>query len=145
MKGVRTVFTKILLPVDMSDIHAKAIDTAAELIRQSEGEVVLLHVIEVITGVPMEDERSFYNRLERAADGHLRKLGKQLEEQKVRWRMEILYGNRPREIVRYASEMRADLILLTAPRPQPANPLVGWGSLSYRIGMLSPCPVLIVK
>jgi hypothetical protein len=35
--------------------------------------------------------------------------------------------------------------ILTAPRLDAAVPSAGWGSMSYRIGILSQCPVLLVK
>ena len=40
---------------------------------------------------------------------------------------------------------RADLIVLTSPRPDPENPVALLGSLSHKIGLLAPCPVLLVK
>jgi nucleotide-binding universal stress UspA family protein len=63
----------------------------------------------------------------------------------VSWRPEVRYGDRAWESVRCAVEAAADLILLTAPRIDPADPGTGWGSLSYKIGVLAPCPVLLVK
>ena len=45
----------------------------------------------------------------------------------------------------WSAEEAADLIVLTAPRFDPAAPGAGWGSMSYRIGILSQCPVLLVK
>jgi nucleotide-binding universal stress UspA family protein len=48
-------------------------------------------------------------------------------------------------VVRYAAEGKVDLIVLTAPRFDKNHPAVGWGSLSYKVGMLAPCPVLLVK
>jgi len=45
------MFQKILVPLDMTFKHRRAIDTAAELARQSGGEVVLLHVIELLHGM----------------------------------------------------------------------------------------------
>jgi hypothetical protein len=61
------VFKKILLPVDLTDKHLPALDVAADLAKQSGGEVLLLHVIEVISGLSMEEERDFYGRLEKRA------------------------------------------------------------------------------
>ena len=107
--------------------------------------MVLLHVIEVIAGVSMVEEKEFYARLEKAALKHLKRLGSRLNAQKVPWRAEILYGSRGPEIVRYADKARADLIVLTAPRLDPRKPGSSWGSLSYKVGFLSPCPVLLVK
>jgi nucleotide-binding universal stress UspA family protein len=139
------MFKRILLPVDMSDKHGQAIQAAADLATQSGGEITLLHVIEVIAGLSMEEEKDFYRRLEKAARNHLSRLGQRLEERHVPWCAEIRYGNRAQEVVRYALERDGDLIVMTAPRIDPGHPDVGWGSLSYKIGILSSTPVLLVK
>jgi nucleotide-binding universal stress UspA family protein len=144
-EGPTAMFKKILLPVDLSDRHQKALDTAADLAKQSTGEVTLLHVIEIIAGLSLEEEKSFYKRLEKSAQQHLARLAEYLKRQQIACRMEILYGHRGPEIIRYAGEESADLIVLTSPRIDPNNPGVGWGSLSYKIGMLATCPVLLVK
>jgi universal stress protein A len=139
------MFKSILLPVDLTDRHQRVLAVAAELAAQSGGEVTLLHVIETIAGASMEEEKGFYGRLERAAQSHFDRLGKQLGEGNTSWRAVVRYGNRAHESVRYAAEAGIDLIILTAPRLDPAAPSVDWGSMSYKIGMLSQCPVLLVK
>jgi nucleotide-binding universal stress UspA family protein len=139
------MFQKILLPVDLTDRHGQAVDIAADLAGPSGGTVILLHVIETIPGLPMEEERDFYNRLERRARGHLARWGRPLDERNVSWRAEVLLGNRAPEGVRYAADEGVDLIILTAPRFDPALPSAGWGSMSFRIGIPAPCPVLLVK
>lgn len=139
------MFKKILLPVDLTDKHKPALDVAADLASQPGGEIVLLHVIEVIPGLSMEEERDFYGRLEKKARAHLGRLGEQLKQRKVPWCAEVLCGNRGPEIVRFAGTATVDLIVLTSPRLDPANLQAGWGSLSYKIGLLCQCPVLLVK
>jgi nucleotide-binding universal stress UspA family protein len=139
------MFKVILLPVDLSDRHGPALNAAIALAGQSGGEVILLHVIEVIPGLSMAEEKEFYRRLEKLARSHLEKLSKVPQQHKVNCRGEILYGNRGPEILRLAVQTRADLIVLTAPRLDPTNPAAGWASLSYKVGMLAPCPVLLVK
>ena len=139
------MFKKILLPVDLTDKHELALDTATDLAKQSGGEIVLLHVIEVIPGLSLKEERPFYNRLEKAARVHLERLGKQLSHRKASCRTEILYGNRGGEVVRFAAAAGIDLVVLTSPRLDPNNLGAGWGSLSYKIGILCQCPVLLVK
>jgi nucleotide-binding universal stress UspA family protein len=139
------MFTKILLPVDLSDRHGRALETAAELALQGGGTITFLHVIEVITGSSMEEEKAFYSRLEKAAREHLRRLGEVLTQQRVAWQAEVLFGHRVPAVARYAREAGSDLIVLTAPQFDPENPGAGWGSLSYRISLLSPCPALLVK
>lgn len=138
-------FKKILVPVDLTDRHRRALEAAAELAQQSGGEITLLHIIEVISGLSMEEERDFYKRLEKKARNHLAPLADHLKQQQIPWRTEILYGPRGPEVVRYAVEMAADLIVLTSPRLDPNHPGAGWGSLSYKVGILSQCPVLLVK
>jgi nucleotide-binding universal stress UspA family protein len=143
--GERAMFKKVLLPIDMSDRHQRALDVALELAGRNGGEIVLLHVIEVIAGSTMEEERDFYGRLEKAARKHLDHLGARVQQRQVPWSAEILYGTRVPEIARNAREIGADLIVLTSPQPDPKNPAAGWGSLSYRVSLLASCPVLLVK
>jgi universal stress protein A len=139
------MFKKILVPVDLSDTHQQAIEIAARLADESDGQVTLLHVVEVIPGLWVEEERDFYDRIETAARDHLSRFGRQLEAMHVPRREEIIFGNRAEEIVRYAMEMGIDLIVLSSHRIDLKNPGAGWGTLSYKIGILSQCPVLLVK
>jgi nucleotide-binding universal stress UspA family protein len=48
-------------------------------------------------------------------------------------------------IVEFAEKNGADLIVLTAPRLDPSQLSTSWGSLSYKVGILARCPVLLVK
>jgi nucleotide-binding universal stress UspA family protein len=139
------MFKNILLPVDLTERHQPVLDAAVELVRQSKGEITLLHVIEIIPGLSLDEERVFYNRLERMARAHLERLGQELTGRQVSWRLEVRYGHRAVEVARYAREQGSNLVVLTAPRLDPENPAAGWASLSYKIGLLSPCPVLLVK
>src|SRR5262245_38035415 len=102
------MFKNILVPLDLTDRHHSALQAAAELARQSGGKVTLLHVIEVIHGLSMEEDRAFYDRLERAARQHLGRQRTAFQGNTVRCHEEIRYGNRPLEIVRYATEAGAD-------------------------------------
>ena len=138
------MFKNILLPVDLSDKHGRAMDAAADLVRQG-GEVTLLHVVEVIAGLSLDEEKAFYTRLGKVAQGHLKSLGDHLGQRQVSWRAEVLFGSRGPEVVRFAKEKGIDLIVLTSPRVEPDAPPSWWGSLSYKIGIMSPCPVLLVK
>ena len=139
------MFKRILVPLDLSPNYRRAVETAAELARQGSGEVTLLHVIETIAGIEMEEERDFYNRLETAARTHLHRCGDILKALRVHGHSEILLGHRARAILRFAAEKNADLIVMSAPRIEPGHPEVGWGSLSYKISILAPCPSLLVK
>jgi nucleotide-binding universal stress UspA family protein len=138
------MFRNILVPLDLTDRHARALSTAADLALAGSGEVVLLHVIELIEGTSREEEQDFYARLEETAQEHLQRSGAELASRGVAWRGEVRYGRRELEIVRRAAEGGNDLIVLTAPPVEPGAP-VQLGSLSYSVGILAPCPVLLVK
>ena len=138
-------FAKILVPIDLSNRHKTAIDLAATLAYRPGGEVVLLHVIEMIAGLPLDEEKGFYGRLDKAARKHLDRLAVILNQREVICRTDVVYGHRAAEVVRFANEAKADLIIATAPRVDPKNVAAGWGSLSYKISFFSPCPVLLVK
>lgn len=139
------MFKRILVPLDLSPNYRRAVETAAELAQLGGGDVTLLHVIETIAGVAVEEERDFYNRLESAAHTHLERCGTILKACQVHGRGEVRLGHRAHEILRFAVEHGSDLIVLSAPRIEPGHPEVGWGSLSYKIGILAPCPILLVK
>ena len=144
-RGISPVFRKILMPVDLTDRHQQALDIAASLANESAGEVTLLHVAEVIPGIWPQEERAFYSRIEQAARDHLAKLGRYFEELLVRRREEVIFGDRAHEIVRYAMETGVELIVLSSHRIDLQNPSAGWGTVSYKVGILSQCPVLLVK
>ncbi len=58
---------------------------------------------------------------------------------------EVLYGNRVNEILRFAAEKKVDLIVMGSHRLALRHPGENWGTISYKIGILSRCPVLLVK
>lgn len=139
------MFKKIVLPLDLTDKHDAVLRIAVDLAKQGGAEVMLLHVIELIAGLPPEEDQQFYNRLEKLARGVLPRWGKALDEHKIRWQLEVVFGNRAQETALFAARSKADLIILTAPRLDPSNPASGWASLSFKVSVLAECPVLLVK
>ncbi len=139
------MFKKLLLPLDLTNKHQPVVNAAVELAQKHGATVTLLHVIEVIPGVSRDEEKSFFDRLEQSAAKHLRQGADDLSRHGIPCQQRLLYGHRVSEIIRYATEISADLIVLTAPRLDPDNPTIGWGSLSFRVSFLSRCSVLLVK
>jgi universal stress protein A len=139
------VFKHILVPVDLTDTHQPALEIAARLAQANDGEVTLLHVVEAIAEVWATEDREFYTRLEQTARDHLARLGHALEERRVPRREEVVFGHRAPEIVRYAGEIGVDLIVLKSHRIDLEHPAAGWGTVSYKVGILAQCPILLVK
>ena len=137
------MFRRILVPVDFTPKAMRAARAAAR-IAATDAEVTLLHVIEKLHGDVPGIER-FYRRLERLARGKAGAFTGLFRRRKTRVHVEIVYGDPLQETLRYASSMRADLLVMGSHRFSRSSPGRGWGTLSYRVGLLSRAPVLLVK
>ena len=49
------------------------------------------------------------------------------------------------EILRTITEQKIDLVVMSSHRLALRHPGENWGTISYKIGILSRCPVLLVK
>ena len=63
----------------------------------------------------------------------------------VRIDRHIVLGKRVREIVEFAGRQAVDVVVLGSHKIDPANPAEGWATISYRVAILAPCHVLMVK
>jgi nucleotide-binding universal stress UspA family protein len=141
------MFQRILVPVDLTEKSLAAVDMAYELAAESGAEVVLLHVIETIEHVQFEFEelKPLYDRLENSARKGLQEFSERFIENKFRIDQAIVYGHRTKEIIDFAIRNRTDLIIMASHRIDPDRPGHDWSSISYAVGILSPCPVLLLK
>lgn len=144
--GVKNMFRHLLLPVDFTEKCKPALDVALEFARQYRAMVTLLHVIETIPNSDTGEFDEFYKKLEETARGKLEKMSEVFSEKGVGGvRNEIVFGHRVEEIVRYANENNMDLMILASHRMDLKHPAEGWGTISHKVGILSQCPVLLVK
>lgn len=139
------MFQRILLPLDLTDKHETAVRAAGELARQNNASVILLHVVELIPGLDQQEEKSFYSRLERRARDHLARVVAGLARQQVAAQPEVIFGHRVQDTVRFAGEHKIDVIILTSPAFHPDQPASSLGSMAWKISLLAPCAVLLVK
>jgi nucleotide-binding universal stress UspA family protein len=139
------MFQHILVPVDLTDAHARALDVAGELAAQGGGRVTVLHVIELIAGLSPEEGKDFYGRLEAKARAHVAQLAERIAARGVACAGEVAFGSRAAEILRQAQQRGIDLIVLTSHRINPQQGAAGLGTLSHAVGIFSACPVLLVK
>jgi nucleotide-binding universal stress UspA family protein len=138
------MFHHILVPVDFTDRNLPAVEIAIEQAQRSGARLTLLHVIEELELLTDEDSKSFYRRLENQAKTRMREFVKKIPSEGVEMQHRLVYGRRAQMIVHSAEEMEADLIILSSHRIDPEN-AQGWGTISYRVALLSSCPVLLVK
>jgi len=137
------VFQRVLVPVDLTPKNRLAVEGACRVLAP-DGELVLVHVVEKLADDNAELE-AFYRLLESKAREELAALMARAGELGARARSEVLLGNRGEEIVRVAESAQADLIVLASHRIDPERPLAEGLSLSYRIALFAPCPVLLMK
>jgi nucleotide-binding universal stress UspA family protein len=139
------MFQHILIPVDFSERNRAAVDFARDMAKQSAARITLIHVIETIEYLSVTEMRDFYNRLERSARQGMAELTESFSGQSISVENVILLGKRHDEIIRYAMENRVDLIVMSSHRVDPDRPAANFGSISYRVAVLAPCAVLLLK
>jgi nucleotide-binding universal stress UspA family protein len=139
------MFTRILVPLDLSSRNERALRTAFALARQNRGSVTLVHVIQELVGARDRQVQAFYRRLLRTAESKLVQAARRFGRSDVRVRTEVVIGDPPAEIVRAVRRHRASLVVMGSHRVDPRWGTRGWGTISHRVGIIVPCPVLLVK
>ena len=137
------MFQHILVPVDLTDRNRRALETAAAL-AGADGEVTLLHVIEMLD-LPFAELEDFYERLHERAARELDEMADPVSRAGVAVIQRISYGSRLREIIGHADESATDLIVMSSRRLDRAEPAAGFASLSHQVAILAQVPVLLVK
>ena len=138
------MFSRILLPVDLTDKNNSALSVASELLGAG-GEVILLHVIETIADAPFEDMQDFYQRLEDKARSGMSTLADDLTNDEIAVEQHVIYGRRASDIVTFARDREVELILMSSRALDPEKPESAWGSISHQVAILAGCPVLLLK
>lgn len=138
------MFEHIIVPVDLSDRNSGAIRTATDLAAALGGFVTLLHVVETLD-LPYEEVSEFYDRLEARAAAKLEQVSRPLVDAAVEFEQLVMFGDPAAEIIEFAASSANSLLLLRSHRVGADQPTGGWGTLSYKLAILSESPILLVK
>jgi universal stress protein A len=140
------MFKNILVPSDLSEKKDKALNIAVKLASHDNGQVYLLHVIETLADTTYDELGDFYKELEKRVHRDMTALTQAFEnEQQVNILPQIVFGNRAAMILKAVEAYQIDLIIMKSHRIDPNDPSQGWGTISYKVGILSACPVMLVK
>ncbi|NLI82901.1 MAG: universal stress protein [Deltaproteobacteria bacterium] len=139
------MFRHILVPTDLTDRSLKAMEIALKMAGDTSCRVTLLHVIETIEDSDEKEFDEFYRRLRKRALRRMDRMVQLFSDAASGIVTEICFGKRVREIVRYAGVENVDLIVLSSHRIDVENPMQGWGTISYKVSVLSHCPVMLIK
>jgi nucleotide-binding universal stress UspA family protein len=139
------MFKHILIPTDLTDRDRKAIQIAIKMALEEQASITFLHVIETIEDADSEDFRKFYKQLGARAAKKMDKLMNEYRDERLDMGKEILYGGRVMEILNFAAGHGTDLIIMSSHKLDWENATEGWGTISFKVGVLSECPVMLVK
>jgi len=128
---------RILYCTDFSDNSEQAFDHAISLAAEYNAELTLLHVLDDLpSSADIESEtEKVLERLEKRISPEARKNGMT--------KVAVRIGKAFQQIIELALESRTDLII-TGVRGRHALDLAVFGSTTYRVVQLGPCPVLVV-
>lgn len=144
------MFGHILVPTDCTPDTKKALDIAVRMQSLEKGHeltqrITLLHVIEAIADDDTEEFQRFYTTLTKRAEKKMEELSTGYAPHQANIESKVLLGSRVAEILSFAQEQAVNLILLNSHRIDLDNPTEGWGTISHKVGILAPCPVMLVK
>jgi nucleotide-binding universal stress UspA family protein len=139
------MFRRLLVPADLTDRAEKALSVAGRIAAADTAHVTVLHVIETIAGAEFDEFSAFYGQLEERARKRLDEIVSRAPGGPGRVEMAITYGNRVEEVLRFVRSHEIDLIVLASHPLDPSQPSSGLGTMSYKLGILAPCAVLLVK
>ena len=138
-------FHHVLVPTDLTERTEKALQLADKLVASDGARITLIHVIETIDGVELDELKPFFERLEKKARTAMTRLARGVPTEGAQVESVVAYGRRAEEIVKFAAENEVDLIVLASHRVNPSMVNRDWGTISYKVGILAQCPVLLVK
>ncbi|MFW6055587.1 MAG: universal stress protein [Thermodesulfobacteriota bacterium] len=145
------MFEHILVPTDTSSESGSALKLAARmqsLEKSDQGrfkKISLLHVVEEIAHEDSNEFAPFYRKLIKRAEARMDELIREQEVEGLDIDKQIIVGNRVREILDFVETNKVDLIILKSHRMDENDLTHGWGTISHKIGILSPCPVMLVR
>ncbi|MEP6714720.1 MAG: Nramp family divalent metal transporter [Terriglobia bacterium] len=136
-------YRRILVPLDHSKLDRLALSHAAALASASQGRLYLLHVEEGVTSQVYGPESSTAEV--EAGRAYLNSVVASLSEMNIDVETAIRHGSKPRtEIVRYALEINADLLVMGAHGHGGIKDLI-FGNTINPVRHLLNIPILVVR
>ena len=141
---------RILVPCDFSDSAVQAFKLAAEIGRQSDGEVFLLNVVEVplmhetVIMPTLYFEQSFMNDMKASAEKKFAKMKEKWVKADQKVKLFIQYGSTSLMIRQFIKDKKIDLVVMGTHGASGAKEFF-IGSNTEKIVRTSSVPVLAIK
>ncbi|MEW6621962.1 MAG: universal stress protein [Bacillota bacterium] len=139
------VIKRIVVGYDGSKYSKKALEAAISLAKTLEASVTVLAVVRAPEFSPTIDEiDEAYKNGERTIKPQLEEIRRIGEENKIALNAVILHGHPAESIVKYASDKKADLIIVGTRGAGGFKSLI-IGSVAQKVVGYSKVPVLVIK
>jgi len=140
-------FKKVLCPIDFSTDSFTALDYAADFARQSNGQLVLMHVVDnPLTDFYGPRGANFYAEVEHAIEKSKQMIAEvaRTHAAGVPYEVVVKHGNPYTEILDLATAQHVDIIVMsTHGRTGPQRLVIG--SVTEKIVRAAPCPVFTIR
>lgn len=140
----KSLFPKILVPVDGSEFSNKALIHACELARMHKAILLLIYVVDKSVPLNFLDRKEYLTLLRNYGKKVLKKASKTTTKKGVNSKQILKEGNVVNEIVKFARTEKCNLIVVGS-KGLGAVTRFFLGSVSTKLAANSPCSVLIVK
>jgi nucleotide-binding universal stress UspA family protein len=163
-----TIYKKIVVPLDGSELAAQALPRAEEIAHQTGAQIILLRVMEsspvfmaavptagatsIVGGVgvispgmvTLETDGAAYRLAIDDVQQSLGELATSLKHRKVEAKAEIDTGDPATQIVHYAATYGVDLIVMSS-HGRTGLARLTHGSVANKVRQTAPCEVIVVR
>lgn len=143
---------KILVPVDLTEVGKKAINTATLFAKKFDSKVWLISVVEkpkipFFEEFPDEERQailSLHDKIKEKANNLLNEYRNQLKDKGINVDYQILEGDIVESILDFSEKINPDLIVMPSHQKSDIE-LKAIGSISLRVASKSKYPILVLK
>ena len=140
----KSLYMKILVPIDGSDCSIKALIQACDVAKSSKSKVHIIFVAEKTPTLNLLDRKEFLSMLKNYGKRILKKAEKIAIKEGIDSKQIMKEGNVVNEIIKYAKNEKCNLIVV-GNKGLGATARFFLGSVSHKLINSAPCSVLIVK
>ncbi|MDO8640535.1 MAG: universal stress protein [Nitrosarchaeum sp.] len=140
----KSLYMKILVPIDGSEYSEKALFHACDIAKNYQANLVLLYVVEKSLSINLLDRKEYLEILRKFGNNILIKGKKITNDKGIDSKIIIKEGNIANEIIKLAKNEKCNLIVVGS-KGLGSTARFFLGSVSNKLANNSPCSILIIK
>lgn len=140
----KSLYLKILVPLDGSEFSNKALLHACEIAKSSDAQLILIYVIDKSIPLNLLDRKEYLGMIRHFGKNVLKKGHNTALQRGIDTKSVLKEGNVVNEIVKFAKNEKCNLIVV-GNKGLGAIAKFFLGSVSNKLASNSPCSILIVK